>query len=158
MRTTRVFPFAMASLVALAVTGCGGDSFKKDEPQTAARDFLSEALSQKNGQRACDYLTQEAQVKVAGKSFPGASCREVMEKSSLVSDDEEVMDVSDVKELRFSTEKVDDGTANVTVKTKGGIELVLGLQKNDGLGNLYEPETPWRIVSGAEPLVTGPAV
>lgn len=156
MRTTRVFPFAMASLVALAVTGCGGDSFKKDEPQTAARDFLSEALSQKNGQRACDYLTQEAQAKIAGKVIPGASCREVMEKSSLVSDKEEVEDVSDVKDLKFSTEKVDDKTAKVTVKTKGGIELVLDLQKNDGLGNLYEPKTPWRIVGGAEPLVTGP--
>ncbi|WP_320669216.1 hypothetical protein [Patulibacter defluvii] len=148
-----MFPLA-AALLALGATGCG-TSFGKDDPQTAVRDFLGEALAQQNGQRACDYLTQEAQQKIAAAQGVGGACRDSFEKAYLVDDGDIVQDTAAVNDLDYSTQ-VDGDTATVTVKA-GDRELRFELEHSGGLGNLYEPETPWRIVGGAEPLVTGAA-
>lgn len=153
MRMTRVFPLA-AALLALGATGCG-TSFGKDEPQTAVRDFLSEALAQQNGQRACDFLTQEAQQKVAAAQGVGGACRDSFEKAYLTDKDGIVQDTAAVNDLDFST-TTDGDKATVVVKA-GDRELRFELEHSEGLGNLYEPKTPWRIVGGAEPLVTGAA-
>ncbi|WP_210495888.1 hypothetical protein [Patulibacter sp. SYSU D01012] len=145
----------MASALALAATGCGGTTFKKDEPQTAVRDFLSEALVTENGQRACDYMTQEAQNALAERGTPGEKCREAMEKAQLVTDGEAIGETGEVKDLDYSVQKDGDKDATVTVKTKGGPQLNLTLRQDEGLGNLYHPINPWRITGGAEPLVQG---
>ncbi|CAB4911498.1 unannotated protein [freshwater metagenome] len=155
MRTTRVLPIALASALALASTGCGS-GFERDEPQTAARDFLSDVLATNNGQRACDFMTQRAQRIFAGDQ-PGASCREVIERAQLVGDGDElrVDTTGEVKDLEYSTEKSGEDKAVVTVKTNGGPTLRLTLAHSEGLGNLYEAPTPWRITGGAEPLIKG---
>lgn len=157
MRSTRVFSLATAAALALAATGCGGSSFKKDEPQTAARDFLSEALSQKNGQRACDFMTQDAQAELVTGDGAGANCRAAMERSSLISDGEQVRDVAMVKDLDYEVVEQEGENATVVIRPEGSDELRLTLtkKKDDGLGNLYEPDTPWRITGGAKPLVVG---
>ncbi len=151
MRTTRVFPLA-AALLALGMTGCGGD-FRKDEPQTAVRDFLGEALVQQNGQRACDYLTQDAQAAIAATGPVGSACREAMEKAELVDDGEAVVNTGEVNDLSYET-TTEGHEATVKVDANGR-ELTFTLKHDDGLGNLYEPETPWRITGGAEALVRG---
>jgi hypothetical protein len=153
MRTTRVLPLALASVLALAATGCGSD-FKKDEPQTAVRDFLSDTLAQQNGQKACDYLTQEAQEAVAGSL--DRNCRTTLERAELVGDkDREQVDTTgDVKDLKYATKKTGQD-ATVTVTSKGGPTLTVQLKKDEGLGNLYKPPSPWRITGGVEPLVKG---
>jgi hypothetical protein len=33
--------------------------------------------------------------------------------------------------------------------------MKITLKHDEGLGNLYEPLTPWRITGGVEPLVQG---
>ncbi|MGX6449122.1 hypothetical protein ACVU7I_13805 [Patulibacter sp. S7RM1-6] len=144
----------MASALALAATGCGG-TFKKDEPQTAARDFLSEALATENGQRACDWLTQDAQDAIAKRGVPGEKCREAMEKAELVTDGEAIGETGQVRDLDYSVQKRGENDATVTVKTKGGPQLNLTLKHDEGLGNLYETTSPWRITGGAEPLLQG---
>lgn len=152
MRTTRVLPLALASVMALAATGCGsGSDFKKDEPQTAVRDFLSSALATQNGQLACDYLTQEAQEAVAGSV--NRTCRATLERAELVGDkDERQVDTTgDVKDLDYSTEKSGE-EATVTVKAENGPTMTVTLKKDEGLGNLYEPTSPWRITGGVDPL------
>jgi len=148
MRTTRVIPL-VAAVLALGATGCG--DFKKDEPQTAVRDFLAEALVQQNGQRACDYLTQDAQQKIATAGGPGAACRESMEKAELVDGDDLVQNTSDVNDLGFDT-SADGHEATVQVKA-GDRTYAFELRHDEGLGNLYEPKTPWRIASGAEAVL-----
>jgi hypothetical protein len=153
MRTTRVLPIALASVLTLAVTGCG--DFKKDEPQTAVRDFISEALVQENGQRACDYLTQDAQNAIARTGVAGEKCRESMERANWVYDGEPIGETAQVKDLDFSTEKSSDTEAVVTVKAEGGGTMRVTLKHDEGLGNLYEPVTPWRITGGVEPLTKG---
>jgi hypothetical protein len=155
MRTTRVLPIALASALALASTGCGTE-FKKDEPQTAARDFLSDVLATNNGQKACDFMTQRAQKIFAGNE-PGASCRQTIERALLVGDGDglRVDTTGEVKDLEYSTEKSGEDEAVVTVKTETGATLRLSMAHSEGLGNLYEPPTPWRITGGAEPLVKG---
>jgi hypothetical protein len=153
MRTTRVLPFALASVLALAATGCGGE-FEKDAPQTAVRDFLSEAVVTENGQRACDYMTQDAQTALARTGIPGEQCRQSMERANLVYDGEDVVGTGEIKDLKYSTEKNGD-QATVTVQVKGSPTMKITLKRDEGLGNLYEPLTPWRITGGAEPLVQG---
>ncbi|MDO9408644.1 hypothetical protein [Patulibacter sp.] len=155
MRTTRVLPIALASALALASTGCGSD-FKKDEPQTAARDFLSDVLATNNGQRACDFMTQRAQKLFAGDA-EGVGCRSTIERAKLVGDGDKLLvdTTGEVKDLEYSTEKTGDDEAVVTVKTNGGPTLRLTLAHSEGLGNLYEPPTPWRITGGAETLIKG---
>jgi hypothetical protein len=153
MRTTRVLPFALASVLALAATGCGAD-FKKDAPQTAVRDFLSEAVVTENGQRACDYMTQDAQNALARTGIPGESCRQSMERANLVYDGEDVVGTGEIKDLKYSTQKNGD-QATVTVQVKGSPTMKITLKHDEGLGNLYNPLTPWRITGGVEPLVQG---
>ncbi|MFA4927064.1 MAG: hypothetical protein WC558_01000 [Patulibacter sp.] len=155
MRSTRVFSLATAAVLALAVTGCGGTTFKKDEPQTAVRDFLSEALSQKNGQRACDYMTVEAQGDLVADAQEGTTCRAAMELSGLVSGGEPVRDVATVKELDYEVTENDGETATVVVTPEGGEAMTITLKHDEGLGALYEPETPWRITGGTKPLIVG---
>lgn len=155
MRSTRVFSLATAAALALAVTGCGGTSFEKDEPQTAVRDFLAEALSQKNGQRACDFLTLEAQGEFVAGASNGVSCRTAMEVSGLISDGEPVRDVSTVKDLGFEVTENDGETATVVVSPEGGEAMTVTLKRDEGLGALYEPTTPWRITGGVQPLLVG---
>ncbi|WP_169738359.1 hypothetical protein [Patulibacter minatonensis] len=168
MRTTRVLPLALASVMALAATGCGAD-FKKDEPQTAVRDFLNDALARANGQHACDFMTQDAQKAFAALPVPGQqtvtddsdsgqACRAAMERAALDGDkdEREVNTTGEVRDLDYSTKKSGED-ATVTVKAKTGDTLTFKLSKRGegGVGNLYEPKTPWRITGGAEPLVTG---
>lgn len=155
MRSTRVFSLATAAVLALAVTGCGGTTFQKDEPQTAVRDFLSEALSQKNGQRACDFMTVEAQGELVAGASEGANCRAAMELSGLISDGEPVRDVATVKDLDYEVTENDGETATVVVSPEGGEPIEITLKKSEGLGALYEPESPWRITGGAKPLIVG---
>lgn len=155
MRSTRVFSLATAAVLALAVTGCGGTTFKKDEPQTAVRDFLSEALSQKNGQRACDYMTVEAQGDLVADAQGGVNCRAAMELSGLISGGEPVRDVATVKELDYEVTENDGETATVVVTPEGGEAMTITLKHDEGLGALYEPETPWRITGGTKPLIVG---
>ena len=155
MRSTRVFSLATAAALALAVTGCGGTTFKEDEPQTAVRDFLAEALSQKNGQRACDFMTVEAQTQLVAGARPGVTCRTAMELSGLVSGGEPVRDVATVKDLGYDVTEDDGKTATVVVTPEGGKPLTFTLKKDKGLGALYEPSTPWRITGGAKPLIVG---
>ncbi|MBF6619158.1 MAG: hypothetical protein ITG02_02890 [Patulibacter sp.] len=155
MRSTRVFSLATAAVLALAVTGCGGTTFQKDEPQTAVRDFLSEALSQKNGQRACDFMTVEAQGELVAGASEGANCRMAMELSGLISGGEPVRDVASVKDLDYEVTADDGETATVVVTPEGGEAIEFALMKSEGLGALYEPETPWRITGGAKPLIVG---
>lgn len=155
MRSTRVFFLATAAVLALGVTGCGGTTFQKEEPQTAVRDFLSEALSQKNGQRACDFMTVEAQGELVVGASEGANCRAAMELSGLVSDGEPVRDVATVKDLDYEVTENDGETATVVVTPEGGEPMEITLKKSEGLGALYEPETPWRITGGAKPLIVG---
>jgi hypothetical protein len=143
----------MASVLALAATGCGGE-FKKDEPQTAVRDFLSEAIVSENGQRACDYMTQDAQNALARTGVPGEQCRESMERANLVYDGENVEGTGEIKDLKYSTDKNGE-QATVTVKVKGSATMKITLKHDEGLGNLYKPLTPWRITGGVEPLVQG---
>jgi hypothetical protein len=142
--------------MALAATGCGATEFKKDEPQTAVRDFLSDALARGNGQQACDWLTQRAQTIFAGTA-PGANCRQSMERSELVGDGDgyRVDTVGEVRDLDYSTRKIGDDKAVVTVKTDGGPTLNVTLGHSEGLGNLYEPKSPWRITGGVDALVKG---
>lgn len=154
MRSTRVFSLATAAALALAVTGCGG-TFEKDEPQTAVRDFLSEALSQKNGQRACDFMTVEAQGELVAGATDGATCRTAMEVSGLISDGEPVRDVAMVKDLGFEVTENDGKTATVVVTPIDGEAMTVTLEQSDGLGALYEPNTPWRITGGVQPLLVG---
>ncbi len=156
MRSTRVFSLATVAAFALALTGCGGD-FEKDEPQAAVRDFLSEALSQANGQRACDYMTVEAQGQLVAGKAAGVDCRIAMEVAGLVSDGEMVNDVARVKELEYEVTENDGHAAKVVVTPVGGEPLTFTLEHSDGLGALYEPKTPWRITGGAEGLLTGVA-
>lgn len=153
MRTSRVLPLALASATALAATGCGSD-FRKDEPQTAVRDFLASALVTQNGQLACDYLTQEAQEAVAGSV--NRTCRATLERAELVGDkDERQVDTTgDVKDLDYSTEKSGE-EATVTVRSENGPTMTVELKKDEGLGNLYEPSNPWRITGGVDPLYKG---
>lgn len=153
MRTTRVLPLALASVLALSATGCG-TAFERDEPQTAVRDFLSDVLATGNGQKACDYLTRRAQRILAG-SEPGSSCRQAIERAALQGDgDGYLVDTTgEVKDLEYSTVKNGEHKATVTVKTGGGPTLEVTLGHSEGLGNLYEPETPWRITGGVEPLL-----
>lgn len=153
MRTTRVLPLALASVLALASTGCGTD-FKRDEPQTAVRDFLSDVLATGNAQKACDFMTQRAQTILAG-STPGENCRGSLERAELVGDGDgyRVDTTGEVKDLDYSTVKEGEDKATVTVKTDGGPTLTVTLGHSEGLGNLYEPETPWRITGGVEPLI-----
>jgi hypothetical protein len=33
--------------------------------------------------------------------------------------------------------------------------MTVTLAHSEGLGNLYEPETPWRITGGVDPLIKG---
>jgi hypothetical protein len=154
--------------MALAATGCGSD-FKKDEPQTAVRDFLSVSLARDNGQQACDYMTQEAQRAFAALPVPGQptlddetdtgqACRRAMERAQLIGDkdEQEVNTTGEVRDLQYSTTKKGE-ESTVTVKTDGGPTLTFELTEagSGGVGNLYEPKTPWRITSGAETLVTG---
>lgn len=168
MRTTRVLPLALASVLALAATGCGSD-FKKDEPQTAVRDFLNNVLARNNGQQACDFLTQEGQRAFAKLPVPGQqtlddatdtgqACRAAMERAQLIGDKDqrEVNTTGEVRDLEYSTKK-DGEEATVTVKSDGGPTLTFELTESGagGVGNLYEPKNPWRITGGAEPLVTG---
>lgn len=144
----------MASALALAATGCGTD-FKKDEPQTAVRDFLAETLVTGNAQRACDYMTQRAQRVLAGTTRPGETCRNSLERAALTGDgDGYLVDTTgEVKDLEYSTEETGEHKATVTVKTEGGPTLTVTLGHSEGLGNLYEPTTPWRITGGVEPLI-----
>jgi hypothetical protein len=153
MRTTRVLPIALASVLTLAVTGCG--DFKKDEPQTAVRDFLSEALVTENGQRACDYLTQDAQDALARTGVPGEKCRESMERANFVDDGEDIGETGQIKDLDYAVQKNGKDDAVVTVKAKGGGTMRVTLKHDEGLGNLYEPLSPWRITGGVEPLTKG---
>lgn len=169
MRTTRVLPLALASVMALAATGCGSD-FKKDQPQTAVRDFLNDVLAKGNGQYACDFLTQDAQkafaaLPVDGRpnaspddTDTGQSCRALLERGELIGDKDrrEVNTTGEVRDLKYKTEKSGDD-ATVTVHGKGGPTLTFKLSKRGdvSVSNLYEPKTPWRITGGAEPLVTG---
>lgn len=155
MRSTRVFSLATAAALALAVTGCGGTTFEKDEPQTAVRDFLAEALSQKNGQRACDFMTVEAQGELVAAAADGVTCRTAMEVSGLISGGEPVRDVSTVKGLGFEVSENDGETATVVVTPDGGEVLTITLKHDEGLGALYEPNTPWRITGGVQPLLVG---
>lgn len=155
MRSTRVFSLATAAALALAVTGCGGTTFEKDEPQTAVRDFLAEALSQKNGQRACDFMTVEAQGELVAGATDGVTCRTAMELSGLLSDGEPVRDVSSVKALGFDVTENDGETATVVVTPVGGEAMTVTLMHDDGLGALYEPNTPWRITGGVQQLLVG---
>lgn len=156
MRSTRVFSIATAAALALAVTGCGG-SFKADEPQTAVRDFLSEALAQKNGQRACDFMTVEAQGELVAGKAEGVNCRAAMERAGLVAGGELIGDVSGVKDLDYEVTENDGETATVVVTPEGGEPMTFTLKKDEGLGALYEPSTPWRITGGAQPLLAGVA-
>ena len=144
----------MASVLALAATGCGTD-FKKDEPQTAVRDFLAETLANGNAQRACDYMTQRAQRVLAGTTRPGETCRNSLERAALKGDgDGWLVDTTgEVKDLDYSAEEGEDHRATVTVKTNGGPTLTVTLAHSEGLGNMYEPTTPWRITGGVEPLI-----
>lgn len=153
MRTTRVLPLALASVLALSATGCG-TGFEKDEPQTAVRDFLSDVLATGNAQKACDFMTQRAQTILAGDA-PGAKCRESLERAALRGDgDGNLVDTTgEVRDLDYSTVQEGDDKATVTVKTDGGPTLEVTLGHSEGLGNLYEPETPWRITGGVEPLI-----
>lgn len=155
MRSTRVFSLATAAALALAVTGCGGTTFEKDEPQTAVRDFLAEALSQKNGQRACDFMTTEAQGQLVAGSADGVTCRQAMELSGLISDGEPVRDVAMVKDLGFDVTENDGDKATVVVTPIDGEAMTVTLEHSDGLGALYEPKTPWRITGGVQPLLVG---
>ncbi len=155
MRPTRVFSLATAVVLALAVTGCGGTTFEKDEPQTAVRDFLSEALSQKNGQRACDFMTVEAQGQLVEGNAEGTNCRTALELSALISDGEPVADLAAVKDLEYEVTENDGETATVVVTPQGGEAMQVTLKKDDGLGALYEPNTPWRITGGVQPLIVG---
>lgn len=157
MRTTRVLPLALVSVLALSATGCG-TGFEKDEPQTAVRDFLSDVLATNNGQKACDFMTQRAQAIFAGDE-PGASCRKSIERATLRGDEDGTLvdTTGEVKDLEYSTVKTGDEKATVTVKTNGGPTLTVTLGYSEGLGNLYEPETPWRITGGAEPLLRNSA-
>lgn len=155
MRSTRVFSLATAAALALAVTGCGGTTFEKDEPQTAVRDFLSEALSQKNGQRACDFMTIEAQGELVAGQTDGATCRTAMELSGLLSDGEPVRDVAMVKDMGFEVTENDGEKATVVVTPIDGEAMTVTLEQSDGLGALYEPNTPWRITGGVKPLLVG---
>lgn len=153
MRTTRVLPLALASVLALSATGCG-TGFEKDEPQTAVRDFLSDVLATGNAQKACDFMTQRAQKILAGDA-PGENCRKSLERAALRGDgDGYLVDTTgEVKDLDYSTAKEGDDKATVTVKTDGGPTLTVTLGHSEGLGNLYESETPWRITGGVEPLI-----
>ena len=155
MRSTRVFSLATAAVLALAVTGCGGTTFEKDEPQTAVRDFLSEALSQKNGQRACDYMTVAAQDELVVGAEEGMTCRTAMELSGLISGGEPVRDVASVKDLDYEVTENDGESATVVVTPEGGEAMQITLEKSEGLGALYEPTTPWRITGGTKPLIVG---
>jgi hypothetical protein len=155
MRSTRVFSLATAAVLALAVTGCGGTTFEEDAPQTAVRDFLSEALSQKNGQRACDFMTVEAQGALVEGASEGANCRAAMEMSGLIAGGEPVRDVASVEELDYEVTENDGESATVVVTPEGGEPIEITLAKSEGLGALYEPETPWRITGGAKPLIVG---
>lgn len=155
MRSTRVFSLATAAALALAVTGCGGTTFEKDEPQTAVRDFLSEALSQKNGQRACDFMTVEAQGELVASNPDHATCRQAMELSGLLSDGEPVRDVAMVKDMGYEVTANDGEKATVVVTPIGGAAMTVTLEQSDGLGALYEPNTPWRITGGVQPLLVG---
>lgn len=155
MRSTRVFSLATAAALALAVTGCGGTSFEKDEPQTAVRDFLAEALSQKNGQRACDFMTVEAQGELVEGAANGATCRVAMELSGLISDGEPVRDVATVKDLGYEVTENDGESATVVVTPIDGEPMTVKLERSEGLGALYEPNTPWRITGGVQPLLVG---
>lgn len=154
MRTTRVLPLAMASVLALAATGCGTD-FERDEPQTAVRDFLAETLATGNAQRACDYMTQRAQKLLAGTARTGETCRNALERAALRGDDDGYLvdTTGEVKDLEYSTEKTNEHEATVTVKTDGGPTLTVTLGHSEGLGNLYDPETPWRITGGVDALI-----
>lgn len=154
MRSTRVFSLATAAALALAVTGCGGN-FEKDEPQTAVRDFLAEALSQKNGQRACDFMTIEAQGELVANNPDHSTCRQAMEVSALLSDGEPVRDVAMVKDLGFDVTENDGEKATVVVTPIGGEAMTVTLEQSAGLGALYEPNTPWRITGGVQPLLVG---
>lgn len=154
MRSTRVFSLATAAALALAVTGCGG-TFEKDEPQTAVRDFLSEALSQKNGQRACDFMTVEAQEQLLANNPNHATCRQAMEVSGLLADGEPVRDVAMVNDLGFDVAKQDGENATVVVTPASGEPMTVTLEKSAGLGALYEPKTPWRITGGVQSLLVG---
>lgn len=148
-------------LLAAGVTGCS-DEFRKDEPNTAVRDFLSLALAQQNGQRACDYMTAGAQRKIARLSGEVAgTCRTSFEKAELAFKDGDVNrtvgSIGDVKDLTYKMEKHNAHHASVTVTSPGGKKLDLVLVKKAGIGNLYVASNPWRIKSGAEALVDGSA-
>ncbi len=155
MRSTRVLSLATAAALALAVTGCGGTTFEKGEPQTAVRDFLAEALSQKNGQRACDFMTVEAQGELVAGKADGVTCRTAMELSGLIADGEPVRDVSSVKDLDYEVTENDGQTATVVVTPEGGEAMTISLEQSENLGALYEPNTPWRITGGVQPLLAG---
>lgn len=150
-----MYSLVTASLLALGAAGCG--DFEKDAPDTAVRDFLSQAVGTGNGQRACDYLTAEGQKAVAGAGAENAAdaaagCRLGMERSRLTEDGEDILDLAGVKDLDYEAE-VDGHEATVTVTGEGMEPLRFRLRHDEGLGNLYEPKTPWRIEAGAETLV-----
>jgi hypothetical protein len=118
-------PASLAILVALAITGCGGDD--REEAEQAVRDFV-EATNEKDADRLCDeLLTQDFIERATGASGDDAhdACKQQLElitglKLALV---------------RIRRTKIDGDEAEVSaeLRTQGQRRIqLLRLQKEDG--------------------------
>jgi predicted lipid-binding transport protein (Tim44 family) len=118
-------PASVAILVALAITGCGGDD--REEAEQAVRDFV-EATNEKDADRLCDeLLTQDFIERATGASGDNAhdACKQQFElitglKLALV---------------RIRRTKIDGDEAEVSaeLRTQGQRRIQrLRLEKEDG--------------------------
>lgn len=123
MRTSLATLFSLATLVAVAIAGCGGGddsggSSEEDAVVAAAKSFYT-AVAEGDGAAACGVLSEEATAQLEGESTglpPGTTCEEGVEQISSLFNEEAKQAVSEVeptvKEISGTTAIVEAETIN----------------------------------------------
>jgi hypothetical protein len=135
MLHARTLSLALLTTAAIGVAGCGGDdSGGGGDDDSQIRDTVTNyaaAIAEKDGDKACDFLTKSAreQVEAAGKAMDAGDCGEVLEQATEQASDEEREQLKDVEVVSV---KVDGDRATVQVKAGDDTGDPSTLVKEDG--------------------------
>jgi hypothetical protein len=159
-RALRRTLIAFAATAAIAVGAfAGASAFTHDDgsgtPAHTVRDFLIDAVADRDGFDACDYLTRRSVQQVLATEPRGMSCEAaVASYARLTLAGERIDTEAAVKALTYRAVRQSDGSERVTVSWHGeSRSFVLQRATHRELVEFGAPPTPWRIDSGLVELV-----
>jgi hypothetical protein len=129
-------------------------------PEHVVRDFLVDAVVDRDGVDACAYATTRSLRRLEAADPRGATCvTDVAEFAHLTLGGEPITTEAAVKALSYSAERLPGGDERVTVSGHGDSRVFLLRPANQAERVAFRaPSTPWRIDEGLVPVLKRPGI